>query len=124
MLIINNEDEKKACTSPYGNQTFYLHRKEIDALLNGKTLGDPTYDEYGTFVRLYEEDLKHEKKIIKHGKPKPIRRFICYSCGCVFEADIYGYSREFDHNEDCYFSSCPECGAISYSVEKGENDDY
>lgn len=62
------------------------------------------------------------KKIIKHGKPEPIRRFICALCGCVFDADINGYSHEFDHNEDYYFSSCPECGAISYLIEKGEND--
>lgn len=52
MEIINNNEDKKCCISPYGNYVFVLTQKEIAALLEGKVLGDPNWDEYGTFITM------------------------------------------------------------------------
>lgn len=52
MLICNDEKDIELCKSCYGNNFFVLTREEIAALLDGKTLGDPNYDEYGTFIKM------------------------------------------------------------------------
>lgn len=56
MLIIKNQFDKELCTSCWGNEIFELTRQEIEALLNGKTLGNPDFDEYGTFIRMKKEN--------------------------------------------------------------------
>lgn len=56
MLIIENDTDKKLCISAYGNQEFILTKKEVLALLEGKVLGDPDFDEYGTFITMEKED--------------------------------------------------------------------
>lgn len=55
MLICKNEEDKNYCTSAWGNNFFELTREEIMALLDGKTLGDPDFDEYGTFIKMKED---------------------------------------------------------------------
>lgn len=55
MIIIKNEEDEKQCTSPYGNHYFELSMDEIVALLQGKTLGDPSFSEYGTFISMEVE---------------------------------------------------------------------
>lgn len=52
MLIIKNEDDREACTSPWGNHTVYLTREEIMALLAGETLGNSNFHEYGLFIKM------------------------------------------------------------------------
>ena len=52
MLIIENDTDKKRCMSPYGNHTFVLTKEEVLALLKGEVLGDPDFDEYGTFITM------------------------------------------------------------------------
>lgn len=47
MLIIKTEADREHCTSCYGNRTIELTMEEV-----GATLGDPNFDEYGTFIRL------------------------------------------------------------------------
>lgn len=56
MLIIENDMDKKRCMSPYGNHTFVLTKEEVSALLEGKVLGDPNFDEYGTFITMEKEE--------------------------------------------------------------------
>ena len=56
MLIIKNDKDKKMCTSPYGNYKFVLTKEEVLALLEGKVLGDPDFDEYGTFITMEKEE--------------------------------------------------------------------
>lgn len=56
MLIIDNDTNEKKCMSPYGNHTFVLTKDEVLALLEGKVLGDPDFDEYGTFITMEKED--------------------------------------------------------------------
>lgn len=56
------------------------------------------------------------KKIIEHGKkPTTIKRFVCTTCGCVFEADADEYKYIFDRNEEFWSSLCPECGSTAYT---------
>lgn len=55
MLIIKSVEDEQRCTSFWGNNTFVLTREEVEALLNGKTLGDPDFDEYGTFITMEDE---------------------------------------------------------------------
>lgn len=64
-------------------------------------------------------------KIIKHGDPqKMTKRFVCSSCGCIFEADSNEYRTHFVRNEMVAACDCPEpnCVGIGYSYEttKGE----
>ena len=56
MLIIKNSTDKKRCMSIFGNQEFVLTKKEVYALLEGETLGDPDFDEYGTFIVMEKEN--------------------------------------------------------------------
>ena len=56
MLIIKNNTDKKRCMSIFGNQKFVLTKKEVYALLEGETLGDPDFDEYGTFIVMEKEN--------------------------------------------------------------------
>ena len=56
MLIIETEDDRKRCTSFWGNHRFLLTKEEVNALLSGKTLGDPDFDEYGTFIKMEDMD--------------------------------------------------------------------
>lgn len=56
MLIIKNDTDKKKCVSPYGNHTFVLTKEEVLALLKGEVLGDPDFDEYGTFITMKKEE--------------------------------------------------------------------
>ena len=37
-------------------QKFILTKKEVLALLEGKVLGDPDFNEYGTFIVMEKED--------------------------------------------------------------------
>lgn len=46
------------CTSKWVNNRFVLTREEVAALLDGKVLADPDFDEYGTFIEL--EELKDD----------------------------------------------------------------
>ena len=56
MLIIRSEEVEQECTSRWGNHYFELTKEEIIALLQGKTLGDPGFSEYGTFISMEVED--------------------------------------------------------------------
>lgn len=56
MLIVENDTDKKRCMSAYGDQEFILTKKEVLALLEGKVLGDPDFDEYGTSIVMEKED--------------------------------------------------------------------
>lgn len=56
MLIIENDMDKKRCMSAYGDQKLILTKKEVLALLQGKVLGDPDFNEYGTFITMEKED--------------------------------------------------------------------
>lgn len=57
MLIIKNDADKKKCMSIFGNNEFVLTKEEVLALLEGKVLGDPDFDEYGTFITMKKEDI-------------------------------------------------------------------
>lgn len=57
MLIIKNNTDKKKCMSIFGNNEFVLTKEEVLALLEGKVLGDPDFDEYGTFISMKKEDI-------------------------------------------------------------------
>ena len=61
MLIIKNEEDEKQCTSRWGNELFVLTIEEVIALLQGKTLGDPNFDEYGTFIRMETKGEKSDE---------------------------------------------------------------
>lgn len=56
MLIVENDTDKKRCMSAHGDQEFILTKKEVLALLEGKVLGDPDFNEYGTFIVMEKED--------------------------------------------------------------------
>lgn len=56
MLIIKNDADKKKCMSAFGDNEFILTKEEVLALLEGKVLGDPNFDEYGTFITMKKED--------------------------------------------------------------------
>ena len=51
-IICNNEDEIKSNESCWGNQTFVISKKDIRALLDGKTLAAMVNDEYGIFITM------------------------------------------------------------------------
>ena len=60
-------------------------------------------------------------KIIKHGTQKNnTRKFVCNSCGCVFEAENNEY--EVDFSQTCeefittYYTFCPECRCEVFDV--------
>lgn len=55
MLIIKNDTDKKKCMSIFGNNEFVLTKEEVLALLEGKMLGEPDFDEYGTFITMEKE---------------------------------------------------------------------
>lgn len=57
MLIIKNDTDKKKCMSIFGNNEFVLTKEEVLALLEGKMLGEPDFDEYGTFITMKKEDI-------------------------------------------------------------------
>lgn len=59
--------------------------------------------------------------ILKHGDPERIKakkQFICYSCGCEFEADRGEYHANFEYFGRCYFCACPECLQVAKEVKK------
>ena len=56
MLIIENDSDKKRCMSAFGDNEFVLTKKEVLALLEGKVLGDPDFEEYGTFITMKKEE--------------------------------------------------------------------
>ena len=56
MLIIENDTDKKKCMSAFGDNEFVLTKEEVLALLAGKVLGDPDFDEYGTFITMKKEE--------------------------------------------------------------------
>lgn len=58
MTIYNKNDDMSECTSRWGNKRFVLTREEVEALLDGKVLANPDFDEYGTFIEL--EELKND----------------------------------------------------------------
>lgn len=47
---------RKGVDPPYGNHTFVLTKEEVLSLLEGKVLGDPDFDEYGTFITMEKEE--------------------------------------------------------------------
>lgn len=47
-----------------------------------------------------------------------VKRFKCYTCGCVFEADKGEYESEFYYNEIAHRCKCPCCGVTADSVPK------
>lgn len=51
-IICNNEDEIKSNESCWGNETFEISAKDLEALLAGKTLSTMVNDEYGVFIKL------------------------------------------------------------------------
>ncbi len=51
-IICNNEDEIRANCSCFGNETFEISEKDLEALLAGKTLAEMINDEYGVFIKL------------------------------------------------------------------------
>lgn len=56
-------------------------------------------------------------KIIQHGQPKrTIKRFKCWKCGCVFEADKGEYKSGSQYNEIYYWCGCPDCGKSANEV--------
>ena len=57
MLIIKNDTDKRKCMSAFGDNEFVLTKEEVLALLEGKVLGDPDFDEYGTFITMKKEDI-------------------------------------------------------------------
>lgn len=56
MLIIKNDTDKRKCMSAFGNNEFVLTKEEVLALLKGEVLGDPDFDEYGTFIAMKKEE--------------------------------------------------------------------
>lgn len=61
MLIIKNDADKKKCMSAFGDNEFVLTKEEVLALLEGKVLGDPDFDEYGTFITMKKEDTNETR---------------------------------------------------------------
>ena len=61
MLIIKNDADKKKCMSAFGDNEFVLTKEEVLALLEGKLLGDPDFDEYGTFIIMKKEDINEAR---------------------------------------------------------------
>ena len=61
MLIIKNNTDKKKCMSVFGNNEFVLTKEEVLALLEGKVLGDPDFNEYGTFITMKKEDTNETR---------------------------------------------------------------
>lgn len=57
MLVINTKEDEERCKSPYGDIEIDLTEEEIYALLAGKSLGDPNYDEYGIFIRMKQSGV-------------------------------------------------------------------
>lgn len=57
MLIIKNDTDKKKCMSAFGDNEFVLTKEEVLALLEGKVLGDPDFEEYGTFIKMEKENI-------------------------------------------------------------------
>ena len=55
MKICNTETDIQDCLSCYGNMFYELTREEIMALLDGKTLADPDFDEYGVVINMKGE---------------------------------------------------------------------
>ena len=56
MLIIKNDTDNKKCMSAFGDNEFVLTKEEVFALIEGKVLGDPDFDEYGTFITMKKEE--------------------------------------------------------------------
>lgn len=54
-IICNNEDEIKSNMSCWGNETFEISAKDLEALLAGKTLATTVNDEYGVFIKLEDQ---------------------------------------------------------------------
>lgn len=56
MLIIKNSTDKKRYMSAFGDNEFVLTKDEVLALLKGEVLGDPDFEEYGTFITMEKEE--------------------------------------------------------------------
>lgn len=49
-------------------------------------------------------------QIIKEGNLKePVMRFVCFNCGCVFEADKDDYKLIATSGDLAYITNCPHC---------------
>lgn len=59
MMIIKDAYDRELCVSHWRNQTFKLTREEVKALLDGKMLGDPDFDEYGIFIVMEDDENDH-----------------------------------------------------------------
>lgn len=56
MIAIKNKSDMDMCTSRWGNNIFVLTMEDLTALMMGYTLGDPNFNEYGTFIILEKEE--------------------------------------------------------------------
>lgn len=56
MKICENLKDADKYSSRWGNTTFELSMEEIMALLDGKVLADADFDEYGTFIKMKEDE--------------------------------------------------------------------
>lgn len=59
MMIIKDACDRELCVSPWGNQMFKLTREEVKALLDGRMLGDPDFNEYGTLIVMEDDENDH-----------------------------------------------------------------
>lgn len=55
-MVIKTKEDKDMCTSDYGNLVFTLTIDDLIAIVQGYTLGDPDFDEYGVFIKLIDSD--------------------------------------------------------------------
>lgn len=59
--------------------------------------------------------------ILKHGDPDRIKakkQFICYNCGCEFEAEKGEYFTRVGWFETSYFCTCPDCNEVASEVNR------
>ena len=65
-------------------------------------------------------------KIIKQGLNKEeidairnrTKRFLCNTCGCVFEADKDEYKASVDYQYTTYYCKCPNCNDNAFERMK------
>lgn len=62
--------------------------------------------------------------ILKHGDPDRIKakkQFICYNCGCEFEAEKGEYFTRVGWFEPSYFCTCPDCNEVASEVNRKDD---
>lgn len=66
-------------------------------------------------------------KIIKPGDLSRLdttRRFSCFACGCIWEADDSEYRKQWDKNDELIVCECPNCRRTTYAMPKGSGYNY